>query len=128
MELAPRDGKAALGERAVAGNEHARRQLASWLADRDRTEEVIEVIWLARQHGMREVRLAADLGDEAARGRLQRWLARLREHAEAGDEHAQGFLAERYIGRDLPWSAWLTLPASTGRPNPRRAGLAGAGI
>ena len=50
--------------------------------------------WLARQHGLREVRLAAELGDADARRRLQGWLSRLRERAAAGDEHAQQFLAE----------------------------------
>jgi hypothetical protein len=43
---------------------------------------------------MRVVRLAAELGDDAARRRLRVWLASLRERAAAGDEHAQGFLAE----------------------------------
>ena len=166
-QLAENDQAGELRERADSGDEHARRQLASWLADRARTGEAIEVIWplaeagddvaelwlarwladgahlgelrqragsgsypalhelaewlaghehldelrelvaghwellagwlagwLARDHGMRVARLAADLGDEAARRRLQRWLARLRGRAEAGDEHAQGFLAE----------------------------------
>lgn len=162
-QLAENDQAEELRERADAGDEHARRQLASWLADRARIEEAIEIIrpladagedvadlwlarwladgdhldelrrraagrsypalhelagwlarhqhldelrqlvvahrdllsgWLARQHGMRETRLAAELGDAGARQRLQRWLARLRERAEAGDEHARGFLAE----------------------------------
>jgi len=53
------------------------------------------------QHGMREARLAADLGDAGARLRLQVWLARLRERAAAGDEHAQGFLAENPGWRDF---------------------------
>ena len=161
--LAEHDEAGELRERADAGDEHARRQLASWLADRARTEEAIAVIrplaeggdevaelwlarwladgdqldelhqraaggsypalhelaewlarhehldelrelvvghwkllagWLARQYGMRVVRLRAELGDESARRGLERWLARLREHAEAGDEHAQRFLAE----------------------------------
>jgi hypothetical protein len=43
---------------------------------------------------MREVRLAAEVGDADARRRLRGWLSRLREHAAAGDEHAQRFLAE----------------------------------
>jgi len=50
---------------------------------------------------MREARLAADLGDAGARRRLQVWLARLRERAAAGDEHAQGFLAENPGWRDF---------------------------
>jgi len=161
--LAESDQAGELRQLAAAGDEHARRQLASWLADRARTQEAIEVIrpladagdevaelwlarwladagqldelrqwaasgnypalhelagwlagheqpdelrellvahwellsgWLARQHGMREVRLAAELGDADARRRLQGWLSRLRERAAAGDEYAQRFLAE----------------------------------
>ena len=162
-QLAEHDQAGELRERAVAGDEYARRQLASWLAERARTEEAIEVIrpladggddvaelwlarwladgdhldelrqraargsypalhelaewlawhehlddlrelvvdhwellasWLARQHNMRVVRLAAELGDDAARRRLELGLARLRERADAGDEHARQFLAE----------------------------------
>jgi hypothetical protein len=162
-QLAENDQAGELRERAEAGDEHARRELASWLSDRARTEEAVEVIrpladvgddvaelwlagwladgdhldelrrraasgsypalhelagwraghehldelrelvvdhwellsgWLASQHGMRVVRLAAELGDDAARRRLQGWLSRLLERAAAGDEHARGFLAE----------------------------------
>jgi hypothetical protein len=162
-QLAEKDQAGELRERAEAGDEHARRQLASWLSDRARTEEAIEVIrpmadagdevaelwlarwladgdhlgelrqraasgsypalhelaewlaghehldelrelvaghwellsgWLARGDDMRVARLAAELGDGKARRRLQVWLARLRERADAGDEHARGFLAE----------------------------------
>jgi hypothetical protein len=169
-QLAENDQAGELRERADAGDEHARRQLAGWLADRARTEEAIEVIrpladagdevaelwlarwlaaaghldelrewaasgnypalhelaewltlhqnldelrdlvaghrellsgWLARQCGMREVRLAAEFGDEQARRRLRRWLAGLRERAAAGDEHAQGYLAENPDWRDF---------------------------
>jgi len=42
---------------------------------------------------MKVVRLAADLGDDDARRRLERWLARLRERASGGDDHARQFLA-----------------------------------
>jgi hypothetical protein len=163
-QLAGNDRAGELRERAETGDEHARRQLASWLSDRARTEEAIEVIrpladsgdevaelWLARwladsdhldelrsraeggsypalhemaewlschehleelrallvNHGellagwlargaypMRVVRLAAELGDDTARRRLQVWLSRLRQRADAGDEHAREFLAE----------------------------------
>jgi hypothetical protein len=161
--LAEDDQAGELRERSAAGDEHARRQLASWLADRARTQEAIEVIrpladagddvaelwlarwladgdqldelrqraraggyytlvelaawlaghgcleelrklaagqpqllsgWLAGQQDMKVVRLAADLGDDDARWRLERSLARLRERAEAGDDHARRFLAE----------------------------------
>jgi len=43
---------------------------------------------------MRVVRLAAELGDDTARRRLQAWLSRLRERADAGEEHSREFLAE----------------------------------
>ncbi len=166
-QLAGNDRAEELRERAVLGDEHARRQLASWLADRARTGDAIEVIrpmadagdevaelwlarwladadhlgelrqraasgsypalhelaewlagherldelgelvaghrellagWLARDHGMRVGRLQAELGDGQARRRLRGWLAPLRERAEAGDEHARGFLAENGLG------------------------------
>ena len=169
-QLAENDQGGELRERADSGDEHARRQLASWLADRVRTEEAIEVIrpmadagdevaelwlarwladgghvgelrqraaggsypalhelaewlagherldelrelvvghgellagWLARDRGMRVARLQAELGDDRARRRLRVWLARLRERADAGDEHAWGFLAENPDWRDF---------------------------
>jgi len=169
-QLAENDQAGELREHAESGDEHARRQLAGWLADRARTEEAIEIIrpladagddvaglwlarwladrdhldelhqragsgsypalqelagwlaghqhleelrqlvvahwdllsgWLAGQPGMREARLAAELGDVKARRRLQLWLARLRERAAAGDEHARRFLAENPDWRDF---------------------------
>jgi hypothetical protein len=51
-------------ERAEAGDEHARRQLARWLSDRARTEEGIEVI-----------RPLADAGDDIVELWLAWWLA-----------------------------------------------------
>jgi hypothetical protein len=162
-QLAENDRDGELRQRAEAGDEHARRQLASWLADRARTEEAIGVIgpladagddvaelwlarwladgdhidelrrraatgschalhslawwladreqmdelrglvaehaellsgWVARQGDMGVVRLAAEFGDDGARRRLDRWLARVRERAAAGDQYAQRFLAE----------------------------------
>lgn len=163
-QLAQNDQAGELRQRAEAGDEHARRHLASWLSDRARTEEAIEVIrpladggdavaelwlarwladgdhldelrgradaggypalyelaewlsrhehleelrallvnhwellagWLARgAYDMRVARLAAELGDDGARRRLQVWLSRLRERAAAGGEHAREFLAE----------------------------------
>lgn len=78
-QLAENDQAGELRERADAGDEHARRQLASWLADRLRTEEAIEVI-----------RPLAEAGDEVAELWLARWLAdsnrddELREWAASG--------------------------------------------
>lgn len=63
-QLAENDQAGELRERAEAGDEHARRQLASWLADRDRTDEAVEVI-----------RPLADAGDDIAELWLARWLA-----------------------------------------------------
>jgi hypothetical protein len=161
--LAESDQDGELRERADAGDEHARRQLASWLVDRVRTEEAIEVIrplaeagdgdadlwlarwlasgdhlgelrqraasgsypalyelaeWLARhgridelrelvtghmellagwlggQHDMKLMRLAADLGDDDARYRLESLLAEFRRRAASGNLDAQQALAK----------------------------------
>ncbi len=87
-QLAGSDRDGELRERAEAGDEHARRQLASWLADRARTEEAIEVIG----------RLA-DAGDDVAELWLARWLAdgdridELRRRAAAGSYHGLHSLA-----------------------------------
>jgi len=91
--LAENDQAGQLGDRAEAGDEHARRQLASWLADRARTGEAIEVI-----------RPLADAGDDVAGLWLARWLADLgqvdglRQRAASGSYHAVHELAE--------WLAW----------------------
>jgi hypothetical protein len=95
-QLAENDRAGELRERADSGDEHARRQLASWLADRASTGEAIEVI-----------RPLADAGDEAAELWLARWLAddghlgELRQRAATGDEFAQDFLAENPDWRDF---------------------------
>jgi hypothetical protein len=87
--LAENDQAGELGDRAEAGDEHARRQLAGWLADRARTGEAIEVI-----------RPLADAGDDVAGLWLARWLAdldqveELRERAASGSYHAVHELAE----------------------------------
>jgi hypothetical protein len=88
-QLAENDLDGELRERAEAGDEHARRQLASWLSDRARTEEAIEVI-----------RPLADDGDEIAERFLAHWLAdgdhvdELRGRASAGSYPALYELAE----------------------------------
>jgi hypothetical protein len=87
---------------AAAGDDHARRQLASWLSDRassDRAamEEAIEVI-----------RPLADTGDDVARLWLARWLAdcnlldELRYRAVTGDYQALRELARRLAERNRP--------------------------
>ena len=81
--LAENDQADELRERAEAGDGHAMRQLASWLADRARTEEAIAVI-----------RPLAGAGDDVADLWLARWLAdgehldELRQRAASGNYHA----------------------------------------
>jgi hypothetical protein len=93
--LAENDQVGELRERAEAGDEHARRQLAGWLSDRARTQEAIEVI-----------RPLADAGDDLAQLWLARWLAdqdrpdELRERAAGGDYHALVELAGWLAARD----------------------------
>jgi hypothetical protein len=82
-----------LGQRADAGNDHALRELAGWLATHDRLDELRELVsarddrlsrlasWSAQQGGLSVVRVFADAGDDDARGRLARALAR-RGHSD----------------------------------------------
>ena len=63
-QLAENDQADELRRLAAAGDDHARRQLASWLSDRAGLEEAIEVI-----------RPLADAGDDVAELWLARWLA-----------------------------------------------------
>jgi hypothetical protein len=85
-----------LRDRAAAGDDHARRQLAGWLSDRSRTEEAIEVI-----------RPLADAGDEVAELWLVRWLAdddrldELRERAAGGSYCAPHELAKVLAAHDM---------------------------
>jgi hypothetical protein len=110
--LADGDRLGELHQRAAGGSYPALHELAEWLADHERLDELRELIvshrellagWLTRDHGMRVARLQAELGDDQARRRLQRWLTRLRERAETGDEHAREFLAE-----NPDWEQWPT--------------------
>jgi len=93
--LAENDQVDELRESAATGDDHARRQLADWLGDRDRTEEAIEVI-----------RPVADAGDEVADLRLARWLAdrdnldELRQRADSGSYHASRELDTRLAEHD----------------------------
>jgi hypothetical protein len=94
-QLAESDQADELGERAEAGDQHARRQLANWLADRARTEEAIEVI-----------RPLADAGDDVAELWLARWLAdgdhlgELRQRAASGSYPAVHELASWLAARE----------------------------
>jgi hypothetical protein len=92
--LAENDRIDELRQHAEAGDDHARRQLATWLSDRRRIDEAITVI-----------RPLADAGDDIAQLWLARWLSEgdeadeLRQRAGMGDAHAlphlAGWLAER---------------------------------
>ena len=91
-QLAQDDRVDELRQLAAAGDQHARRQLASWLSDRawcvsrpdqDKMAEAIEVI-----------RPVADVGDEVAELWLVRWLIdgdrldELRQRADGGSYYA----------------------------------------
>ena len=109
--LADGDHLDELHRRAASGSYPALQEVAEWLADHERLDELRELVvghwellvgWLTRgNYGMTVARLAAELRDVKARRRLQIWLARLRERAAAGDEHALGFLAENPDWRDF---------------------------
>ncbi len=94
--LAEADKVEELRARADAGDEHARRQLASWLYDRARTEEAIVVI-----------RPLAHAGDDVADLWLALWLAdtdrldELRQRAANGSDHALAELAQRNMHYEL---------------------------
>lgn len=104
-----------LRSRAAAGGHHALCELSRRLAERNRPGELRELAVAADPdrrllilHAASETysadmdvtRMCADLGDETARHRLIRWLARsgqldeLRERAESGDDYARDWLAE----------------------------------
>jgi hypothetical protein len=105
-QLAGSDQVDELRRLTAAGDEHARRQLASWLSDRaytgscfpdrDRLDEAIEVI-----------RPLADAGDDVAELWLARWLAdcghleELRQRADRGGYHASRKLARTLAGHDM---------------------------
>jgi hypothetical protein len=90
-QLAENDQAGELAERAAAGDDHSRRQLASWLADRGRTPEAIEVIrpladganvaemwlarWLAEGDYVDELRQRVGGGSYPALQELAGWLA-----------------------------------------------------
>ena len=105
-QLAENDQVDELRKLAGAGDEHARRQLASWLSDRAwcgdpwpdqaKMAEAIEVI-----------RPVADAGDDVAEMWLARWLAdcdrleELRQRADSGGYYAVRELARRLGERDM---------------------------
>ena len=104
--MAERDQVDELRRLTAEGDDHARRQLASWLSerafsgqrssDRAKLREAIEVI-----------RPLADTGDDVAELWLARWLAdserldELRQRADLGSYHAGRLLARYLAGHDL---------------------------
>ncbi len=85
-QLAASDETGELRVRTAAGDDHARWQLAGWLADRGRCGEAADLI-----------RPLADAGDDLASTWLARWLTdeqELSERASAGDFHALQALAD----------------------------------
>ncbi len=92
--LAGNDRIDELRQHAEAGDDHAQRQLASWLSDRGQIDEAITVI-----------RPLADADDEIAQLWLARWLAdrdhvdELRRRAGTGDGHALRHLAGWLAGQ-----------------------------
>jgi len=95
-DLAKNDQADELRALAAAGDDHARRHLASWLSDRAKTDEAIEVI-----------RPLADAGDDVAELWLARWLAdgdhldELGQRVAAGGYHALQELARRLAERNM---------------------------
>lgn len=94
--LAESDDVDRLRALADAGDDHARRELASWLSDRARTAEAIEVI-----------RPLADAGDDVADLWLVRWLAEgdqldeLRQRTSRGSYYAPPELARLLAEHDM---------------------------
>src|SRR5262245_59331777 len=94
--LAENDEEEELRELADAGDDHARRHLASWLSDRARIDEAIALI-----------RPLADAGDDVAELWLARWLAdgdhldELRQRTASGSYHAPPELAKLLAQHDL---------------------------
>jgi len=94
--LAESDQVGELRRLAAAGDDHARRQLASCLSERAKLDEAIDVI-----------RPLADAGDDVAELWLARWLAdsdrldELRQRADQGSYHAGRLLARCLAGHDL---------------------------
>lgn len=106
-QLAEDDRADELRQRAGAGDDHARRQLASWLSDRGRTQEAITVI-----------RPLADAGDDLA----LLWLVRCLAEDERTDEMRQRAEAAMIApGRSWPvgWPGMIGLVTCASSLRPR---------
>lgn len=104
-QLAENDHVDELRKLAAAGDQHARRQLASWLSDRAWCGSLSDQAKLAE--AIEVIRPVADAGDERARRELASWLAacdcldELRQRADRGDTHALRQLAGRLADHDM---------------------------
>ena len=103
-QLAEHDQVDELRRLAAAGDNHARRQLASWLADRAFPFGGPD--WARLGEAIEAIRPLADAGDDVAELWLARWLAdcdrlaELRERADSGSYHAGRKLARRLADHD----------------------------
>lgn len=119
--LAENDEADELRRRPGRGDDHARRQLACWLAERGRAEEAAAVI-----------RPLADAGEDIARLWRARWLAdcgqasELRQRAGAGDDHALAELAEWLAAHHRFDELYELISAKVGRAGQLLAMLADA--
>jgi hypothetical protein len=140
-QLAENDQVDELRRLAAAGDDHARRQLASWLSDRAslwgpagraKVEEAIEVIRPLADAGddVAELWLArwlADFGHKASQMHLARTLARegrleeLRQRAGDGDEYARYWLDEALSRLACAQQAVARAPVRSGYWSPARS-------
>jgi hypothetical protein len=104
-QLAEHDQVDELRRLADTGDDHARRQLAGWLADRGSSARVTDDARLAEAISV--IRPLADAGDEVAELWLARWLdgtdrlSELRQRADSGSYHAGRLLARCLARHDL---------------------------
>lgn len=112
-QLAAGDQVGELRARVVAGDEHARWQLAGWLADRGRCDEAADLI-----------RPLADAGDDLACTWLARWLTderELSERAFAGDSRSLQALADIFATQGRFDELRQVLCTADGRVRPELA-------
>jgi hypothetical protein len=104
-QLAEKDQVEELRGLAAAGDDHARRQLSSWLSDRAYSGSVADPAKLGE--AIEVIRPLADAGDDVAELWLARWLyecdrvEELRERAGSGGHHATRKLARLLADHDL---------------------------
>jgi hypothetical protein len=103
-QLAEHDQADELRKLAAAGDDHARRQLASWLSDRAFPGAEPDPAVLGE--AIELIRPLADDGDDVAELWLAQWLAdcdrlaELRERADSGSYHAVRKLAQLLADHD----------------------------